>query len=493
MGDRSYIAVDLGAGSGRVILGNFSGSELDLREVHRFENGPMDLAGTLRWDIHRLFAEIKIGIGKAVMSSGGEVRGIGVDAWGVDYGLLDSDGALLSQPFNYRDSRTETMIEAAFERVPRAKIFEATGIQFMTLNSLFQLLSAVIDKTQPLGRASTLLFIPDLINYFLTGERANERTVASTSQCYNPQTRDWAREMLDALGIPVEKFAPLVDPGTTLGLLRSDVAEVTGAGDVPVLAVGSHDTASAVAAVPASGGEFAYLSSGTWSLLGLETQAPVINEQALDLNFTNEVGVCDTIRLLKNINGLWILQETRRIWAEGGREMTYGEMMSEAAKAKPFTAVVDVDHADFMGPGDMEARIRARAEESGQPSPETRGEVLRSIFESLALKYRWVLERADDLQGRDSDVLHIVGGGTQNRLLNQFAANAVRRPVVVGPVEATAAGNVISQMMATGDLASLEEGRALVRNSFETETYEPADPEAWDDAYERLADLNVGC
>ena len=489
MGERYYMAVDLGAGSGRVILGTYSGSVLRLQEIHRFENGPMDMAGTLRWDIERLFSEIKIGIGKVVSIADGEVSGIGVDTWGVDYGLLDAGGELTSPPFNYRDSRTDAMMPAAFERVSREKIFDATGIQFMSLNTLFQLLSAVIDKTQRLDQASTLLFIPDLINYFLTGEAANERTIASTSQCYDPRKKDWARDILEALGIPAGLFALLTDAGTTLGVLREPVGKETGAAGVPVITVGSHDTASAVAAVPVTEGKFAYLSSGTWSLLGVESDVPVIGEKALDLNFTNEVGVCDTIRLLKNINGLWIVQETRRIWAERGEEMTYGEMTAEAAAAKPFTAVVDVDHPEFLGPGDMEARIRSFAENSGQPVPATKGEILRTIFESLALKYRWVLDRADELQGHHSDVLHIVGGGTQNLLLNQFAANAVRRPVVTGPVEATAAGNIVTQMMASGDLHSLSEGRALIRESFETETYEPTDQEAWDEGYERFTNL----
>jgi len=489
MSERCYMAVDLGAGSGRVILGTYSGSVLRLQEIHRFENGPVDMAGTLRWNIERLFSEIKIGIRKAVSVAEGEVCGIGVDTWGVDYGLLNAAGELMSPPFNYRDSRTDSMMDAAFKQVSRKEIFDATGIQFMSINTLFQLLSAVLDKTQRLDQASALLFVPDLINYFLTGETANERTIASTSQCYDPRTRDWAKEILDALSIPAALFAPLTDAGTTLGTLRDAIGKETGAAGVPVITVGSHDTASAVAAVPASVEKFAYLSSGTWSLLGVESDQPVINEKARELNFTNEVGVCDTIRLLQNINGLWIVQETRRIWAERGEEMSFEEMTAEAAAAGPFTTVVDVGDPEFLGPGDMETRIRALAEASGQPLPSTKGEVLRTIFESLALKYRSVLESADALQGMPSEVLHIVGGGTQNRLLNQFAANAVSRPVVTGPVEATAAGNIVTQMMATGDLDSLADGRALIRNSFETETYEPGDQGAWDEGYERFLDL----
>jgi rhamnulokinase len=484
MSERTYAAVDLGAGSGRVMLGRFNGATMSLEEVHRFQNGPMDLAGTLRWDFDRLFSDVKAGLRVAAKQTGGNIAAIGVDTWGVDYGLLDANGILISPPFNYRDSRTDTMLEAAYERVPKKVMFEQTGIQFMTINTVFQLLSAVIDKTQPLDQAETLLFIPDLVNYYLTGEKRAERTEASTSQCYNPVTKDWAREMLASLEIPDRIFPPFVDPGATLGTLTREVADETGLGGVPVIAVGSHDTASAVAAVPAASPDFAYLSSGTWSLMGIENPGPVINEQALAYNFTNEIGICDTVRFLKNINGLWLIQECKRVWAERGADRSYEEITRLAGAATAFSAAVDPDAAAFMGPGDMPARIREAAAANGDEIPDDPGVILRTALESLALKYRWVMEKLELLKGSSIGVLHIVGGGTQNRLLNQLTANAVQRPVVTGPVEATAAGNVMVQMMATGDLASHAEGRELVRASFETEHYEPVDGEAWDEAFE---------
>jgi rhamnulokinase len=495
---QNFLALDLGASGGRAIIGRFDGQRLTLEEVHRFANGPIQVpragGSSLHWDVLDLFGQVKQGIARAVNCCGPGLVSAGLDTWGVDFGLLDAQDELLGNPYHYRDSRTDGMVEEAFRRAPREEIFEQTGIQFMQLNTLYQLLAMVVQRSPMLDIAQTLLMIPDLLNFWLTGRKVSEYTIASTSQLLDTHTRAWARDLAERLGIPPGIFPEIVAPGTVLGPLLPWVAEETGGRALVVVAPGCHDTASAVAAVPARGEDYAYLSSGTWSLMGVAARAPVINDVTLEYNFTNEGGVGDTIRLLKNITGLWVIQESRRAWArEVGavREppLQWDEITQRAAAAPAFTALIDVDAPDFLAPGDMPGRIREYAARTGQPAPQDVGEVARVVLESLALKYRWTLERLDRLADRRIATLHIVGGGTQNRLLSQFAANATGRTVVAGPVEATAIGSILMQMLALGAIESLEEGREIVRRSFPVETFEPKDTEAWNGAYARFTAL----
>jgi rhamnulokinase len=381
------------------------------------------------------------------------------------------------------------MVEEACQRVPREEIFANTGIQFMQLNSLIQLFAMVKQRSPLLDIADRLLMMPDLLNYLLSGQRVSEYTDASTSQCMDMRTGEWATGLLNRLGIPTAIFPPVIQPGTVLGPLLPHVAEEIGAQGIQLVAPGTHDTGSAVAAVPAESDDYAYLSSGTWSLIGVESRQAVINEKTLAFNFTNEGGVCNTIRLLKNITGLWLIQECRRVWQQEGTQLSWSDITALAADAPPFTAVLDVDAKDFLAPGDMPARIRDYCARTGQPVPGDRGTIARVVFESLALRYRYVQEMLDDLVGRRIGTLHIVGGGSQNRMVNQFAADCTGRPVVAGPVEATAIGNLLMQMLAMGAIGSLEEGRQVVRNSFATEHFEPGEQEPWDEAYERFKRL----
>lgn len=484
-----YLAADLGAESGRVIAGLFDGRKLVLKEMHRFPNVTCALPDGLHWDSPRLFHEIKTGIRAAVAEYGRAVASVGVDTWGVDFGLMDGAGAPTGLPSCYRDERTAGMMKQAFRKVPREKIYAQTGIQFMELNTLYQLLAMVRKRAPALTSADRLLFTPDLMNYWLTGVMAHERTIASTSQCYNPKTGRWAKSLLRALDIPERLFGEILNPGTPLGPLRKVVADEVGHSGLLAIAVGGHDTASAVAAVPAAQGSFAYLSSGTWSLIGVERSSPIINAAALNANLTNECGVEGTIRLLKNIMGLWLIQQCRATWRAKGGEWSYEELARLAGKAKPFTAVVDPMDPSFFPPGDMPARIRAYCARTGQRAPADRGTILRVARESLALAYRKALEQISAVTGERPSVLHIVGGGIQTSLQNQMAADATGLPVVAGPVEATAAGNILVQMMARGDLRSLREGRELVRRSFGVETYEPRRQTAWDEAYARFRGL----
>ncbi|MBN1975909.1 MAG: rhamnulokinase [Anaerolineae bacterium] len=490
----NFLALDLGAESGRAMLGQFDGQRLQLAAVHRFANGPVCLPSGLHWDVLRLWSEITYGIALAAQECQGKLSSVGLDTWGVDFGLLDRSGALLGNPTHYRDSRTDGMVDEAFRRVGREEIFQHTGIQFMQLNSLYQLLSMVVGESPLLEIAQTFLTMPDLFNYWLTGRKVCEFSIATTTQCYDPRLPPpggggvrggWARSLLEKLGIPTRIFPEIVPPGTVLGDLLPQVAEEVGA-RIPVIAPACHDTGSAVAAVPATGGDFAYISSGTWSLMGAELAEPVINADSLAYNFTNEGGVGGKFRFLKNIMGLWLVQESRRTWANQGETLSYDELTQMAAEAQPLRAIVNPDDGDFLKPGDMPARIRAFCQRTGQPAPESKGAIVRCALESLALKYRWTLERLEEMLGRRLEPIHIIGGGTQNRLLNQLAADATGRRVVTGPIEATAIGNVLVQMMALGHIASLAEGRQIVCDSFDVEAYEPHGGNAWDEAYERF-------
>lgn len=487
-----FLAFDLGAESGRAILGQLAGERLRLSEVYRFPNVPVRLPDGLHWDVLRLWTEIKESLRLVAREHAANLAGVGLDTWGVDFALLDRDGALLANPHHYRDSRTDGILAEAFRRVPRQEIFAQTGIQFMPINSLYQLLAMVIQRSPLLEAAQTFLTMPDLFNYWLTGRQVGEFSIATTTQCYDPRQGDWARPLLERLGIPTRIFPPLVPSGTVLGPLLPSVAEEVGLGSVPIIAPACHDTAAAVAAVPAEGKDFVYISSGTWSLLGTELPEPIINEQSLAFDFTNEGGVGGTFRFLKNITGLWLVQECRRTWARQGQEFSYDELAPMAAQAAPLQSIVDPDDAEFAKHGDMPARIRACCQRTGQAMPQSTGEVVRCALESLALKYRWVLERLEMILRRRLEPIHIVGGGAQNRLLCQLTADATGRRVVAGPVEATAIGNIIVQGMAMGHIASLAEGRRVVRHSCALATYEPVGHPGWEEAYSRLVSLMGG-
>jgi len=475
---KHYLAVDLGASSGRTIVGSLENGKLTLKEMNRFWNGPTEIRGTLHWDFVHLLRNIKEGIALAKKEFGDGLVSMGIDTWGVDFGLFDADGKLLRNPVHYRDSRTDGMFEKVFERVPKNEVFAQTGIQFMELNTLYQLMALSLEDSFQYRNADKLLFSPDLLGYWLTGNMVAERSIASTSQFYNPVTKDWAYDLLGKLGIRSDLFAELVDSGTVIG-------DTNG---LPVVAVGGHDTASAFAAVPVAEGEHcAFLSSGTWSLLGTELSEPVINNDALAANFTNEVGACDTIRFLKNLSGLWILQELRRNWNEQDCDYSWHAMEHMALEAEPFEFFVDPGEDIFLAPGDMAARIQEYCARTGQEKPETHAQILRVVYEGLALLYAHAYDSLEGLSGRKLDTLRIVGGGCKDKLLDQMAANATGRKVVTGPVEATAIGNLAMQMLAMGDIQSLEEGRQIIRNSFavESETYEPQDVADWKAALEK--------
>lgn len=478
----NYLAIDLGAESGRTIVGALQDGVLCLAETHRFPNNPVQLPDGLHWDVLRLWSDIQAGI--AASAAKFPLASLALDTWGVDFALLDKNGALVGNPYHYRDARTDHMMEEAFRRLPREQIFAQTGIQFMQINSLYQLLAMVIQKSPLLEIAHTFLTIPDLFNYWLSGDIGCEFTNATTTQCFDPVRRSWAAPMLEALGIPIHIFPDIREPGTALGSLRPDVAARTGAGSIPVIAPACHDTGSAVVAVPAENPDFAWLSSGTWSIMGCEADQPGMDERALAYNFTNEGGVFGTWRLSKNIMGLWIIQECKREW-----NIPYDEITRQAAEADPFLAVIDPDADIFFHPGEMPDKIRRYCAESGQSIPQTQGGVARIALESLALKYRLVLDRLEALTGKHLEPLHIIGGGTKNKLLNQLTADCTGRTVVTGPIEATAIGNILMQAIALGHLADLGEARRVVRQSFSPEIYRPGSPAGWDEAYQKLLNL----
>jgi rhamnulokinase len=488
-----YLAVDLGAESGRGLLGQFDGERLTLEEVHRFPNGPVRMLDTLYWDLPHLWEETKVALRKAGAGRS-SLDGVGVDTWGVDFGLIGRGDTLLGNPIHYRDARTNGMMDAATALVPRERIYEMTGLQFLPFNTVFQLLAMVRSKSPLLEVAETLLMMPDLFGWLLTGRRAGERTDASTTQLLDPRTGRWCDDLCTALGIPRRILPELIEPGTELGILRPSVAEEVGVGPVSILATAGHDTASAVAAVPAlaatSGApEWCYLSSGTWSLMGVEVPKPIINATTMRYNFTNEGGVFGTTRLLKNIMGLWLIQECRRIWARSGRDYSYEELIQKAEAAKPFAMLVDPDDASFLAHGDMPARLTAFCTRTGQAPPGEAGAFVRCALESLALKYRWTVERLEEVTNTKIRTIHVGGGGSKNALLNQFTADACGRPVHAGPVEATAAGNVLIQAIGRGRIGSLADARAIIARSFPVIVYEPRDPGAWNDAAARFDKL----
>ncbi len=484
-----YIAIDLGAESGRVILGAVERGRLQLEDLHRFHNQPVRLPTGLYWDTLRLWHEIVQGLTIAGRERKLRPAGIGVDTWGVDIAFLGSDGALVDNPRHYRDARNACIPETLFRIVPRSEVFAQTGIQIMQINSLYQWYAMRLASSPALATARTLFFMPDLFNYLLTGIKRAEVTIASTSQFYDPSRHAWAHDLLARLGLDAGLLAELTPAGSRLGHILPHVADQTGlAPDTPVFAAAGHDTAAAVAAVPASTPDgWCYVSSGTWSLMGVELEAPVINEKSLSMNYTNEVGVEGRIRLLKNIAGLWVLQECRREWAAEGREYGYQELARMASTAEPFQAVIQPD--EFLEPGHMPQRVADYCARTGQKRVVEPGEVCRTILESLALRYREVLENLEEITGRDIRVIHIVGGGSRNTLLNQLVADSTGRTVIAGPAEATAAGNVLVQAMGAGELSGLAAIRAVVRQSFEVATFHPHPSGAWREAYSRFRAL----
>jgi len=483
---KQYIGVDLGAESGRVMLGSVSGNKLTLEEIHRFGNGPVEQNGSIRWDFNKLLSEIKSGIAKAVKHAKGPVAGIGVDSWGLDYGLVDSEGKLLENPYHYRDSRTEGIYEKAFALMKKRDIYQNTGLQFLPFNTVYQLLAARLADSAALSKASKLLFFADLVSYHLCNEIFAEYTLASISQLMDMRTGQWSQEIFDKLSLPLDIMPEIVQAGTVVGKLTEQVASEIGCEQIPVIAIASHDTGSAVVSVPAAGDNWSYCSSGTWTIIGVELSKAVINDQTFSIPFSNEGGVEGTIRLLKNIMGLWLVQECRRQWQREGVDLDYSQLTQMAREARPFVALIDPDHDSFIAPGDMPRRINAYLKQSGQQAIDDKGQMVRVIFESLALKYRWVFEELEKLTTNPFDRLHIVGGGIKNELLCQFTANAIGKEVLTGPVEATAIGNIIMQARATGQVDSLEKAREIVRNSFELKQYKPTDTHIWAEQYQKL-------
>jgi len=478
-------AIDLGASSGRVMLARFDNDRLTLEETHRFWNGAVQAHDHLYWDVLRLFEEIKTGLGKAGQTA--QLASLGLDTWGVDFALLDRDDELIGNPFHYRDPRTNKQMEQTWAIAGREEIFSRTGIQFMQINSLYQLFA--MRNSAALERAACFLMIPDLFNFWLTGRKANEYTNASTTQFLNAATRQFDRELLGKLGLPTDIYPEIIQPGAQVGNLLALVAELTGLPRLPVIAPACHDTGSAVAAAPLENPQSAYISSGTWSLIGVETQQPVITPQSLAYNFTNEGGVNSTFRLLKNMTGMWLAQECRRVWAAQGQQYAWQDLTVLAESAPSFQSLLDPDHPDFLNPADMPAAIRAYCARAGQPVPESHAAILRCIFESLALKYRRVLSHLEELLGHRLETIHIIGGGSQNRLLCQWTADATGKTVLAGPVEATALGNALVQVITLGHLDSLESGRQLIRRAFPLQTYHPSAGEGWDKAYEQFIKL----
>jgi rhamnulokinase len=492
--EQCYIGVDLGAESGRVMAGLWNGRRMRLQELHRFANGPVEIAGTLRWDVLRLWSEIQHGLAIAARDFGKAVRSVGVDTWGVDFTLLSKSNELLSQPFHYRDARTRGMMQRAFKRVPRAEIFASTGLQFMELNTLYQLLALRENNPEILAATDCLLMMPDFFHWCLSGRQVAEFTNATTSQLFDPVRRTWSDPLLKKFDLPRRIFPKTVSPGTKIGSLRKSVATRTGLAPVDVIVPATHDTGSAVAAVPvrqAGQGTWAYISSGTWSLMGLELPMALLSDRVLEFNLTNEGGVEGTYRLLKNIAGLWLVQQCKKSFERAGDKIEYDDLVRLAEAAPPLKFLIDPDDASFANPDDMPEAIQRFCRKTGQRAPDSKGAIVRCALESIALKYQTMLQRLEQVSAEPVAIIHIVGGGSRNALLSQFAADACNRPVVTGPVEATVLGNVLVQARARGEIGSLAELREVVRKSCEVESFEPKldKVEAWREASGRFAEL----
>ena len=479
-----FFAVDLGATSGRTILGTLSDGKMEMKEITRFANPIIETGGHCYWDIYALYLEIIKGL-KNIARESIAIESIGIDTWGVDFVMVGKDGAFLRNPYCYRDPHTVGAVEEYFTHIPKERVYELTGIQFMNFNSLFQLSTLRRNRCSALEAADKILFMPDALSYMLTGKMVTEYTIASTSQILNPRTKEFEQELLDVAGVKKEQFAPFVYPGEKIGALTPEVQKLTGLGAVPVIAVAGHDTASAVAAVPARNERFAYLSSGTWSLMGIEVKDAIINKESFDKNFTNEGGIEGTTRFLKNICGMWLLEQCRREWSALGHEYSYPELIAAAEKAPAFRSLINPDSPCFANPPSMQEAIRNYCRLTGQEEPQSYGEMTRCIFESLPLRYRQVFGYLQDMAPFAIEKLHVIGGGSRNNLLNQNTSNALGVPVVAGPSEGTAIGNIMLQAKAAGDVSDITAMRAIIAASIELADFTPADKAVWDKAYER--------
>jgi rhamnulokinase len=484
---RTLAAVDLGAQSGRVAVGRFDGERLAVEEVHRFPNVPAESDGVLRWDLPRLQADVQEGLRKAARDE--EVESVAVDSWGVDFGLLDAAGQLLGNPVHYRDHRRLAAFDAVLERIPARELYERTAIQLLPINTIFELAALAAEHDPALSKAGRLLMIPDLFHNWLCGSETTERTNATTTQCYDPRAGDWARDLLDRLGVPTAILPEVVAPGTEVGTVRADVASETGLNGTVVVATATHDTGAAVAAVPMAGDRCAYLSVGTWSLVGIESDQPIVNDATYRENLTNEGGVEGSFRVLRNIAGLWLLNECRRVWSEAGRSYEFSELVELARSAPGLRSLIDPNDSRFIEPGDMPARIASYCRDTGQEAPRDDAAIVRCVLESLALKHAETVDLLAGVSGRELEELHVVGGGANNDLLCTWTAQATGRPVLAGPSEATLVGNLLVQAVALGEISSIREGRELVRRSFVPTTYEPTADVAWQEARERFTDL----
>ncbi|MFH1422470.1 MAG: rhamnulokinase family protein [Planctomycetota bacterium] len=487
--ESQFLAFDLGAESGRALLGTLQDRQLKVEELHRFPNIPVNIHSHIYWNIFRIYENLKESLKICALQRKLSPHSIGVDTWGVDYALLADDGNILGLPYTYRDIRTEGVIEAFFEKFSSEHTYELTGIQVYRINTIFQLYSMVRDKSPLLKVAKDLLFTPDLLLYLLTGEKKTEFSIATTSGLFNPVTNSWEPELFEALEIPIDIMQEVVAPGTITGNLTSEILKETGIDTIPAVAPATHDTGSAVAAVPAEGEDWAYISSGTWSLMGIEIRKPVLTHEARKRNFTNEGGVDGTFRFLKNIVGLWLLQKCVWKWSKT-HDVSYAKLTREAVSAKPFKALINPDYDGFLNPPDMPEAITAFCKHTKQPIPRSSSEITRSILESLALRYRAVLDELRQVSSVPINKIHVIGGGSKNHLLCQFTANATGLPVIAGPVEATAIGNLLVQAKTLGYISSIAELRNIVRNSFSVTMFKPKDADLWEKAYERFCNIS---
>lgn len=476
---KKVLSFDFGASSGRAMLATLENGKMEMREIHRFSNDPVIVCGTMYWDVLRLFFEIKTGITKALAEGGFDA--VGIDTWGVDFGLLDKNGNLLANPVHYRDMRTAAVPEKVFEIISKDDIYERTGIQFLRFNTLYQLMYLKYSEPELLARTDKFLMMPDLFAYMLTGVMREEETIASTSNLLNPYTQNWDFDLIDRLGLPRDIFAPVIKAGEVYGTLSNEICEELGCEKVPVIACASHDTASAVAATPASSDDFVYISCGTWSLFGIESKTPIINKNTA--NFTNEGGFEDTIRFLKNIMGLWLIQESRRQWRREGEEVGFDVLEKEALASKPFKCFIDVDDPLFETAGNLPRRVKEYCERTGQYVPQTRGEVMRCIYQSLAMKYKYTFNNLGEMSGRKYGGINILGGGIKDKLLCQMTADACNVEVSAGPTEATVMGNIGVVYTALGELENLADIRRAVANSTELKKYKPQNNAEWEKAY----------
>jgi rhamnulokinase len=489
MGKHHFLAFDLGASGGRAILGILENKKLDLVEVHRFKNQMLHIHGTYYWNIFSLFDELKTGLKKCISEHGIQPESIGTDTWGVDYALLNKEGQVVGLPFAYRDHRTDKAMEDFFNILPPKETYLLSGIQFLQFNTLFQLFSSVQVDFPGLKIADRLLFTPDCLNYLFTGKKKIEYTIASTSQLLKPGKAEWEPRLFEAAGIPVNLMEEIVQPGTEIGKVLPEIMEETGCNEIPCIAVASHDTASAVVSVPAKGQNWAYLSSGTWSLLGIESDVPLVSEKTLEMNFTNEGGVDGTTRFLKNIMGMWLIQECKRIWDEE-KELDWQEIVDLSKQVEGFQCLINPDDPMFLNPGNMPKAIQEYCTKTGQFVPQTKGEIARCIYDSLVLKYKFTIKQIESVTGKKIEKLHIIGGGAHNKMLNQLTANALGVPVFAGPTEATAIGNIMLQAKAVGAVNSLAEIREIIFNSFDVTEYPPSPEPDWETAYQRFEALN---